>query len=95
MKQGGPYPYLRAPLVTKVTEGALIHELVIGEGVSVREASRRLGLSSTTGWRRFWFYLDWSLPAAYGRPLGPVPPQRATRECPRGRPYLPTLDGPW
>ncbi|MFJ9677536.1 hypothetical protein ACIRP2_05705 [Streptomyces sp. NPDC101194] len=38
--------------------------------------------------------MDRVLPLTYGRPLGPLPPQGGTRACPRGRPWLPTPDGP-
>ncbi|NUV60657.1 hypothetical protein [Streptomyces sp. CAI-85] len=93
-RRGGPYPHLRLDLGIKVTQGLDVVQLVLGEGRTFREAGAALGLSPTTAWRRFWFALDLTLPERYGRPPGPIPPQRGTRACPRGRPYLPTLDGP-
>lgn len=93
-RRGGPYPHLRLNLAVKASQGTDVVRLVLGEGRTFREAGAALGLSATTAWRRYWFALDWALPAYYGRPDGPIPPQRGTRACPRGRPYLPTLDGP-
>lgn len=90
--RGGPYPHLRGNSVTKVTEGLAVLQLVAG-GATFRQAANTLGMSLTTAWRRYWFVMDWDLPRYYGRPCGPVPPQRGTRACPSGRPWLPTLDG--
>jgi hypothetical protein len=65
---------------------------IVAAGGSISSAARALGVSTTTAWRRYWFLADWTLPHYYGRPSGPIPPQRGTRACPHGRPYLPTLD---
>ncbi|WP_432034459.1 AsnC family protein [Streptomyces antibioticus] len=92
-RRGGPTPYLRLPALTKTTEGQAAAELIFGQGMPVRAAAEILGMSPTTCWRRAWWFMDRTLPYAYGRPLGPLPPQRGTRACPRGRPWLPTLDG--
>ncbi|MGW2620352.1 hypothetical protein [Streptomyces sp. NPDC001500] len=93
-RRGGPYPHLRVPFDIKASQGHEVVLLVLGEGHTFRQAGQALGISATTAWRRYWFALDVTLPARYGRPPGPIPPQRGTRACPRGRPYLPTLDGP-
>lgn len=93
-RRGGPYPHLRLDLGVKVREGVAVVELVLGQGRTFRQAGAELGISATTAWRRYWFALDLTLPGRYGRPDGPIPPQRGTRACPRGRPYLPTVDGP-
>ncbi|HZU54832.1 MAG TPA: hypothetical protein VFA06_03080 [Actinocrinis sp.] len=90
-RRGGPYPRLRRDLAVKVEEGHAVVRLILA-GHSMRSAAAQLGLSVTTAWRRYWFVMDWSLPQSYGRPRGPIPPQRGTRACPRGRPFLPTLD---
>lgn len=90
--QGGPYPHLRLPLHVKVDEGMAVFRIVSAGG-SISSAARMLGMSTTTAWRRYWFVMDWTLPGTYGRSAGPIPPQRGTRACPNGRPYLPTLDG--
>lgn len=93
LARGGPYPRLRLDLVTKVHQARQVAELVARDGMSIRAAARQLDMSVTTAWRRYWWYMDWTLPAYYGLPTGPVPPQRGTRACPRGRPWLPTFDG--
>lgn len=91
-RQAGPTPYRRTPLATKATQGAAVVELVLGQGRTFRQAATATGLSLTTCWRRYWFVMDWLRPGWHGRASGPIPPQRGTRTCPRGRPYLPTLD---
>lgn len=93
-KRGGPYPYLRLDIAVKWTQGADVVQLVAINGLSFRQAAGRLGLSTTTAWRRYWWWMDSTLPAHWGYTNGPIPPQRGTRACPRGRPYLPTYDGP-
>jgi hypothetical protein len=93
-RQGGPYPRLRVPAPTKWIQGAAVADLVAVKGLSFRQAAAELDMSATTAWRRYWWVLDSTLPAYYGRPHGPIPPQRGTAACPRGRPYLPTLDDP-
>lgn len=93
LRRGGPWIHQRLDLYTKVEQGWEVTKL-IHSGLSFRQASAQLGMSLTTAWRRYWFFEDyWALPRFYGRPSGPVPPQRGTRECPRGRPWLPTVDG--
>ncbi len=95
LRRGGPTPYLRLDLVVKVEQGRRVFALVgFGGGLSFRAAGERLGLSTTTAWRRYWFLLDWTLPTSEGRPAGPIPPQRGTRAIPNGRPCRPTRDHP-
>lgn len=84
-------PYLRVDSGIKVEQGLAVWE-AIANGATYRQAAAAAGMSTTTAWRRCWFVRDWTLPAVYGRPPGPIPPQRGTAACPRGRPYLPTLD---
>ncbi|NUR03631.1 MAG: hypothetical protein HOY79_46115 [Streptomyces sp.] len=93
-KRGGPYPYLRLDIAVKWRQGGDVVQLVAINGLSFRQAAASLGLSPTTAWRRYWWWMDSTLPAHWGYPDGPIPPQRGTRACPRGRPYLPTYDGP-
>jgi hypothetical protein len=90
-RRGGPVPYLRLDLGVKVREGLEVARLVAA-GASFRQAAAALDMSRMTAWRRYWFLQDWGLPGYFGRPSGPIPPQRSTRACPRGRPFLPTLD---
>lgn len=95
LSRGGPYTRLRLNLAIKVTQGKEVAALV-ADGKSFTEAAAILGLSRTTAWRRYWFFQDWTLPGYYGhtgRSAGPVPPQRATRAVPRGRPYIRAVDG--
>jgi len=92
-QRGGPYPYLRLDFSIKATQGFAVFERVMA-GASFRQAAAALDLSLTTAWRRYWWFMDWTLPGFYGCRDGPIPPQRGTRACPRGRPFLPTLDGP-
>jgi len=92
-RRGGPVPYLRLDLAVKVTQGLAVLERVTA-GATFRQAAAELGLSSTVAWRRYWFVLDWTLPGHYNQPPGPIPPLRGSAACPRGRPYLPTVDGP-
>lgn len=93
LSTGGPYPRLRLCMVVKAQQGAAVEQLVDREGKSFTQAAAILGLSRTTAWRRYWWWHDWTLPSFYGKPLGPVPPQRATRAVPRGRPYIRAVDG--
>lgn len=92
-RRGGPTPYLRLNLGTKATQGQAVFEKVMA-GATFRQAANELGMPLTTCWRRYWWFADWTLPSYYGQPYGPIPPQRGTAACPRGRPYLPTVDGP-
>ncbi|MFD4790540.1 hypothetical protein ACFWN1_26505 [Streptomyces sp. NPDC058459] len=92
-KKGGPYPRLRLDLATKATQGAAVLDLVLTHGQSFRQAAATLDMSPTTAWRRFWFAIDLNTPTRAGCKPGPIPPQRGTRACPNGRPYLPTYDG--
>jgi hypothetical protein len=68
--------------------------LATATGQSIRKAAAELGMSPSTAWRRWWFYIDFTLPERYGVKRGRIPPQRGTRACPRGRPYQDVLDGP-
>ncbi|MGW6924483.1 winged helix-turn-helix domain-containing protein [Streptomyces sp. NPDC054950] len=92
-RRGGPYPHLRVPIDIKATQGAAVLELVTA-GATIREAATATGLSPSTAWRRMWFVRDWTLPAYYGIDSKRIPPMRGTRACPRGRPWIPELDGP-
>ncbi|MFF7192650.1 LysR family transcriptional regulator [Streptomyces sp. NPDC008079] len=92
-RRGGPTPYVRVPFHIKATEGMAVLQCVAA-GQSFRQAAAHLGMSATTAWRRYWWLNDYDLPARWGAKDGPLPPQRGTKACPRGRPYLPTLDGP-
>lgn len=92
-RRGGPYPRLRLDLVIKATQGQEVVQLVLGEGRTFRQAGAALGISTTTAWRRYWFALDWTLPGYYGVKARRLPPQRGTRACPRGRPWIEELDG--
>ncbi|MFF7260659.1 hypothetical protein ACFZCL_10295 [Streptomyces sp. NPDC008159] len=92
-QRGGPYPRLRADFTIKTTQGLAVMRLVLGEGRTFRQAAAALGMSSTTAWRRYWFVIDLSTPERHGCKPGPMPPQRGTRACPRGRPWMPTFDG--
>lgn len=92
-RRGGPTPYVRLPFETKLAQGLDVWARVAA-GASIRKAAADLGMSPTTAWRRVWFARDWALPTHYGRPAGPIPPQRGTAACPNGWPHLPTFDGP-
>ncbi|WP_333735792.1 hypothetical protein, partial [Streptomyces sp. IBSBF 2806] len=91
-RRGGPYPRLRTPVNVKASEGLAVVNLVLGAGLSFRQAAARLGMSTSTAWRRHWFVIDLLTPQRQGRPPGPLPPQRGTARCPKGRPWMPTLD---
>lgn len=93
-QRGGPYPYLRLDLSTKATQGVAAVELVLGQGLTFRQAATTMGLSVSTCWRRYWWAMDWTLPNQYGVKAGRLPPMRGTRACPRGRPWIEELDGP-
>lgn len=93
-RRGGPYPRLRVPFDVKAREGFAVYELVLGGGLSFRQAAAQLDMSLSTAWRRYWFFTDWTTPERHGCKPGPLPPQRGTARCPRGAPYLPTLHGP-
>lgn len=93
-RRAGPYPRLRVDFGVKVHQGLAVAELVLGRGFSFRQAAVQLDMSVTTAWRRFWWLFDYQLPERWGCRRGPLPPMRGTRACPRGRPYMPTLDGP-
>ena len=92
-RRGGPYPHLRLDFGTKASQGLAVLDLVLGRGHTFRQAAAELGMSVSTCWRRFWFVLDLNTPARHGCKPGPIPPQRGTKACPRGRPWLPTYDG--
>ncbi|MFM9694531.1 hypothetical protein [Streptomyces europaeiscabiei] len=81
-------------MTVKAAQGVEAVELVLGRGLSFREAADVMGLSVSTCWRRYWWVMDWTLPGRYGVKAGRLPPQRGTRACPRGRPWIQELDGP-
>lgn len=93
-RRGGPYPRLRLDMGTKATEGLAVVELVLGRGLTFRQAAAQLGMSTATAWRRYWWFMDWLLPERWGVRSRRIPPQRGTRACPRGRPWIAELDGP-
>lgn len=93
-RRGGPYPRLRLDVGTKATEGLAVVELVLGRGLTFRQAAAQLGMSTATAWRRYWWFMDWLLPERWGVRSRRIPPQRGTRACPRGRPWIAELDGP-
>lgn len=90
-RRGGPYPHLRLSLHTKVEQGTQIMQLITA-GHSFREAAAITGLSLTTAWRRYWWLMDWTLPRQYGKAISTIPPQRGTRGCPSGRPWIRSID---
>jgi hypothetical protein len=58
-------------------------------GVPIRAVTAELGMSATTAWRRFWWFQDAVMyPQLRALPRDHVPPQRGTRECPRGEPPI-------
>lgn len=94
-RRGGPYPHLRLNMAVKVEQGMEVFRLVRA-GHSFREIAAITGISPTTCWRRYWFIMDWTLPHSYGKPMDTIPPQRGTRACPRGRPWIKAIDkGVW
>jgi hypothetical protein len=93
-RRGGPYPHLRLDSAVKADQGFAVLQLVLGQGKTFSQAGTALGLSTTTAWRRYHWFLDWTLPERWGREASRLPPQRGTRACPRGRPFIAELDGP-
>lgn len=94
-RRGGPHPHRRVPYLTKLEQGDAIWRAVVLGGATFRQAGAALGLSKTTAWRRYWFVVDYDLPARWGvKNRGPLPPQRGTKACPKGRPWQDSLDGP-
>ena len=92
-RRGGPAPYVRLDLAVKAEQGAeafRLHSL----GLSFGQVAERIGVSTTTAWRRCRWYEDWTRPATIGLPIRRIPPQRGTRACPRGRPCIPDVDHP-
>ena len=92
-RQGGPYPRLRVPYDIKARQGYAVLKLV-ADGATIRAAAAQTGLSPSTAWRRLWWLQGWTLPRLYGLEARRLPPQRGTRACPRGRPWIQELDGP-
>ena len=90
-RRGGPYPHLRLNIAVKVDEGMRVFQLVRA-GHSFRDIAAITGMSVTTCWRRYWFIQDWTLPHFYGKPMTTIPPQRGTRACPSGRPWIRAID---
>jgi hypothetical protein len=91
-RRAGPTPYLRLDLFTKATQGQAVYLSVMADGLSLRQAAAVHGLTVTTAWRRYWWFADWTLPNRYGVKASRLPPQRGTRACPRGRPWIKELD---
>ncbi|WP_020117569.1 hypothetical protein [Streptomyces canus] len=92
-RRGGPTPYLRLDYTIKVDQGVAVMQLVLGDRLTFRQAATALDMSLSTAWRRFWFVVDCTTPQRHGCKPGPLPPQRGTKACPRGRPWMPTYDG--
>lgn len=93
LRRGGPSPRARLPREVKLLDGKRVYVLHVGQRLGFREIAEQLGMSTTTAWRRFWWFQDASVyPELRGLPRDHVPPQRATRECPSGEP--PLLDRP-
>ncbi len=90
-RRGGPYPYLRLNFVTKVEQGRRVAELALA-GHSFRSVSAITGWSVTTCWRRYWFWVDFGHAMSRGVSRSTIPPQRGTRACPAGRPWIKALD---
>jgi hypothetical protein len=89
----GPYSRLRGDHPLWVEQGRRAWEMTIVGPYSVREAAAALGMSTTTTWRRAWWFHDWLvLPRLYGLEPGPVPHQRGTRAVPNGRPISLPMD---
>lgn len=90
LRRGGPSLRARLPAEVKIWQGAEVYVLHYGHRLGFRAIGRQLGISTTTAWRRFWFYQDYVM---YPRlrpdlPRYHVPPQRGTRECPSGEPPI-------
>ncbi len=93
LARGGPSPHARVCSVKKAEQGREAWVLHFGQHLGFREIGAHLGVSATTAWRRFWFWCDYlDHPKRWGMQRDHVPPQRGTRECPRGAP--PILDRP-
>ena len=92
LSAGGPYLSNRVPSEVKATEGLEVYRRHVG-GTPIRQVAREVGLSTTTAWRRFWWYRDMIIyPSFRNLPRDHVAPQRGTRACPSGEP--PILDRP-
>lgn len=93
LRRGGPSPRARLPREVKQLDGQRVYVLHVGRRLGFREIAAQLDMSTTTAWRRFWWYQDAiAYPQLRGLPRDHVPPQRSTRECPSGEP--PLLDRP-
>jgi hypothetical protein len=96
LRRGGPSLRARLPVEVKIWQGAEVYVLHYGHRLGFRAIGRQLGISTTTAWRRFWFYQDYVM---YPRlrpdlPRYHVPPQRGTRECPSRRAADPGSSSP-
>lgn len=89
LRQGGPSPQARLPVEVKVSQGREVYLLHYGQHLGFRSIGEQLGISTSTAWRRFWFYQDYVIyPRVRNLPRDHVPPQRGTRECPSGEPPI-------
>ena len=89
LRQGGPSPRARLPVEVKIDQGQQVYALHYRHKLSFRDIGRRLGISTSTAWRRFWFFQDYVMyPWLRNLPRSHVPPQRGTRECPSGEPPI-------
>jgi hypothetical protein len=88
----GPYSRLRSNEFVRQQQAYRAWRLTELGGMSIRDAAETLGMSVTTTWRRARWFADYTLNSFYGLPNGPVPHQRGTRACPRGRPIILPLD---
>lgn len=95
LARGGPGPHARRDAWIKADEGRRAWTLHWGQRLTFAQIGAQLGTSTTTAWRRFWFWTDYvdHPERRNGRPLDHVPPQRGTRECPRGGPPVLVRDG--
>ena len=64
-----------------------------GLGYAFADIGAKLGLSTATAWRRYWWMVSWGLPTQRGHDVGPLPVTRRIT-APSGRPRPIRLDGP-
>ena len=62
-------------------------------GFAFTDIGKRLGVSTATAWRRYWWWMQWGGPTLCGHDIGPLPVTRCIT-APPGRLRMPRLDGP-